>query len=336
MDPLTVLSYVFHLLFVNPMTNVLVAMARLFGGNFGVAIIVFTLVMKVITWPLTSSQYKQSRAMQKIQPQMQELQKKYKGKDPKKLQSETMALYKEAGVNPLGCIFPMLAQFPIWIALYQVIRLSLGGSPESLVTLSQRLYPINFVHTAVPYSSSFLFWDLGQSDGTLILPVLVALSMYVQQKLITPTPAAGGSAQSQQQQQTAQMMTWMMPLMFGFWTLNVPAGLGLYWLVSNVSGVVLQYFYMGRQVNWKSMLQFGPAPAPVPAAKIRAERLDTTSEEKRKPAAKLAAYADGGDSGDSGGTTADIDADGAAIASPVLRSERDARRKRNGRRRGKR
>src|SRR6185295_18899186 len=105
-----------------------------------------------------------------------EINKKYKGKDPKKLQAETMALYKEAGVNPLGCIFPMLAQFPIWIALYQVIRTSLGGSPESLVTLSQRLYPIPYVHTAVPFSHNFLFWDLGQSDGTLILPVLVALS----------------------------------------------------------------------------------------------------------------------------------------------------------------
>ena len=124
--------YLFHLLLVVPMTNVLVAMARIFGGNFGVAIIVFTLVMRFITWPLTASQYKPSRAMQQLQPQLQELQKKYKGKDPKKLQAETMALYQEAGVNPLGCIFPMLVQFPIWIALYQVIRLALGDTPESL------------------------------------------------------------------------------------------------------------------------------------------------------------------------------------------------------------
>ena len=139
----------FHILLVAPMTNVLVALARVFGGNYGVAIIVFTLVMRFITWPLTSKQYKQSRAMQTIQPQLQELQKKYKGKDPKKLQSETMSLYREAGVNPLGCLIPMLVQFPNWIALYQVIRLSLGSSPESLVTLSQSLYPIPFIHEAV-------------------------------------------------------------------------------------------------------------------------------------------------------------------------------------------
>src|SRR3990172_6272788 len=117
--------------------------------------------MGLLTWPLPASQYKASRSMQAIQPQMQELQKKYKGKDPKKLQAETMALYREAGVNPLGCILPMIVQMPIWIALYQVIRLSLGDAPESLVTLSQYLYPISFVHTAVPLNNHMLYWNLG-------------------------------------------------------------------------------------------------------------------------------------------------------------------------------
>ncbi len=267
------LGLLFHLLLVDPMTNVLVALARLFGGNFGIAIIVFTLVMKLITWPLTASQYKQSRAMQTIQPQMQELQKKYKGKDPKKLQSETMALYREAGVNPVGCIIPMLVQFPIWIALYQVIRLSLGDTPESLVTLSSRLYPIPFIHQAVPLNTGLLYWNLGQPDKSYVLPFFVAVSMYVQQKLITPTPMAGATAQSQQQQQTAQMMTWMMPLMFGFWSLTVPAGLALYWAVSNLSGIVLQYFYMGRKFQWKSLLQFGPpSPSTAPAITARKPR----------------------------------------------------------------
>jgi YidC/Oxa1 family membrane protein insertase len=306
------LIQLFHLLLVDPMTNMLVALARLFGGNFGLAIIVFTLVMKFITWPLTASQYKQSRAMQTIQPQMQELQKKYKGKDPKKLQSETMALYREAGVNPVGCLIPMLVQFPIWIALYQVIRLSLGDTPESLVTLSGRLYPIPFIHQAVPLNNGLLYWNLGQPDTSLVLPVAVALSMYVQQKLMTPTPAAGASASSQQQQQTAQMMTWMMPLMFGFWSLNVPAGLALYWGVSNVSGIVLQYFYMGRRMDWKSLLQFSPASAPAATAK---------RGEKVKAAPKQAA--------------ADIEVDDGGEAT-MLPAPRNTRRNKHGRRRGKR
>ena len=310
MDQLILL---FHLLLVDPMTNVLVALARLFGGNFGLAIIVFTLVMKIITWPLTASQYKQSRAMQTIQPQMQELQKKYKGKDPKKLQAETMALYREAGVNPAGCLIPMLVQFPIWIALYQVIRLSLGDTPESLVTLSGRLYPIPFIHQAVPLNNGLLYWNLGQPDTSYVLPFFVAVSMYVQQKLITPTPAAGASPQSQQQQQTAQMMTWMMPLMFGFWSLTVPAGLALYWAVSNVAGIVLQYFYMGRKFQWRSLLQFGPPSATTaPAATARKPR---PAPEPDPEAADI-----------------EIDQNGEATILPP----QSTRRNRNGKRRGKR
>ncbi len=308
MDQLILL---FHLLLVDPMTNVLVALARVFGGNFGLAIIVFTLVMKIVTWPLTASQYKQSRAMQAIQPQMQELQKKYKGKDPKKLQAETMALYREAGVNPVGCLIPMLVQFPIWIALYQVIRLSLGDTPESLVTLSGRLYPIPFIHQAVPLNNGLLYWNLGQPDTSYVLPFIVAASMYVQQKLITPTPTAA-TAQSQQQQQTAQMMTWMMPLMFGFWSLTVPAGLALYWAVSNASGIVLQYFYMGRKFKWASLLQFGP---PAPTTAVAAKK-----SERTKPAPEPAAD--------------DVQVDEGGEA--TLSRPQNARRNKHGRRRGKR
>jgi len=309
-------SFLFHIALVIPITNVLVAMARVFGGNFGVAIIVFTLGMRFLTWPMTSSQYKTSRAMQVIQPQIAELQKKYKGKDPKKLQSEMTALYREAGVNPLGCILPMVAQFPIWIALYDVIRTSLGSAPESMVSLSQNLYPFSFVHTAVPLNNQFLFWNLGESDTSYFLPLMVGITMYVQQKMITPTPVASAtSQQAQQQQQTQQMMTWMMPLMFGFMSTTVPAGLALYWFMSNLSGVVFQYFYMGRTVDWRSMLTMNPAPAP--AAKARAER------QRAKPAKEIPEIE----------SSADLDgegrpADGAAAP--------QARRKRNGRRRGKR
>ncbi len=316
----------FQLILVVPMTNVLIALARLFGGNFGISIIVFTLIMKFITWPLTASQYKQSRRMQEMQPKMQELQKKYKGKDPKKLQAETMALYREAGVNPLGCLFPMLAQFPIWIALYQVINTTLGETPESLVTLSQKLYPLDYVHSALPITNQFLFWNLGQSDPTYILPLLTAVTMYVQQKLITPTPtAAPATPQAAQQQQTQQMMLWMMPLMFGFFALSVPAGLALYWAVSNLAGIVLQYLYMGRKLDFGSLFKFGPPPAPAPGVR---------------------GTSNGGRSGKRDKRSNDIDEDGAADmqsepapdgqTEPAAIASSDTRRKRHGRRRGKR
>ena len=166
----------------------------------------------------------------------------------------------------------------------------------------------------MPLNNGLLYWNLGQPDTSLVLPVAVAISMYVQQKLMMPTPAAGASASSQQQQQTAQMMTWMMPLMFGFWSLNVPAGLALYWGVSNVAGVVLQYFYMGRKMDWKSLLRFSPAAALAPAATAK-------QSEKVKAAPKSAA--------------ADIEVDegGEATMSPGPQS---TRRNKHGRRRGKR
>jgi YidC/Oxa1 family membrane protein insertase len=319
----------FHLLFVDPMTNVLVALARVFGGNYGLAIIVFTLVMRFLTWPLTASQYKSQRKMQEIQPQIQELNKKYKGKDPKKLQSETMALYKEAGVNPLGCIFPMVVQFPIWIALYQVISVSLGDSPESLITLSQRLYPIPFIHQAVPLNNGLLYWNLGKPDASYVLPFFVALSMYVQQKLITPAPQPGATAQQAQQAQTAQMMTWMMPLMFGFWSLSVPSGLALYWAVSNISGVVMQYFMGGRQMNFKSLLQFAP-PSPTPAA-TRAKPAASVAPEPAAPPKRLSRPSPLPEA-----TDADITADDTGDGGADAPGPSSGRRNKNGRRRNKR
>jgi YidC/Oxa1 family membrane protein insertase len=322
---LDLIADAFHYGLVLPMTNVLVAIARVFGGNFGIAIILFTIIMRLVTWPLTASQYKQSKAMQAIQPKLAALQKEYKGKDQKKYQQEMMALYREHGVNPLGCLFPMLVQMPIWIALYQVIRLTLGETPESFVTLSNNLYPIPFVHTAVPLDQHFLIWNLGKSDALFLLPILVGLTMYVQQKMITPSQPTGQALTQQQlqQQQTQQMMTWMLPLMFAYFTVTVPSGLGLYWFVSNVAGIVTQYFYMGRRVDWRGMLQFG---APAPAAQQRPR--GAAPAPRPQPAKQQRAP-------ESATTAAPSNDDEAAVA-PRTAGERGPRRKRHGRRRGRR
>src|SRR3990170_7468208 len=138
----------FNLVLIDPMANVLIVLAQVFAGSFGIAIIIFTIIMRGVTFPLTLRQIRASRAMSVIQPRMQEIQKKYK--DPRRRSEETMKLYKEAGVNPAGCLLPMLIQFPIWIALYQTIRLVLGSTPESFVDLSQRLYPWSFIRQSIP------------------------------------------------------------------------------------------------------------------------------------------------------------------------------------------
>ena len=226
-----------YLIIGNPVLNVLIALSHVLGGEFGWAIIVLTIIIRLISWPLTKRQLKSTKAMQEMQPKIQELQKKY-GKNQQKLQQEMMRLYKEAGVNPLGCLWPMLIQFPIWIALYQAIMRALATTPENLLDLAQRLYSWNVVSQAIPLSSYFLGLDLA-SPGNIILAIVVGGTMWVQQKM-TQAPAV-----DPRQESTSRMMLLMMPLMFGFLTFMFPSGLALYWAVSNIIGIVTQYFVTG-------------------------------------------------------------------------------------------
>lgn len=275
MDLLQLIGWLFTNGLVIPMTNFLVLLSRLSFGSFGIAIIIFTLIMRAFTWPLTQRQLQASRAMQVVQPQIQALQKKYK--DPKRRSEETMKIYKEAGMNPLGCIWPMLVQFPIWIALFQAIRFTLGSSPESLLSLSQRLYPWSFLRTAAPLEDQFLWMDMGQPDPTFIMAILVGASMWVQQRMMTPmNPSA-----DPQQQQMNQTMMWMMPLMFAFFTLQFPSGLALYWVATNIVSVILQYFYLGpSNVSWRRIFSLSPAPAPAAApANSAKQEPEATSED---------------------------------------------------------
>lgn len=255
-----------------PMTNFLVFLTAVSFGNFGLAIMIFTLIMRGITWPLTRSQLAATRAMQAIQPRIQEIQKKYS--DPKRRSEETMKLYKEAGVNPAGCIWPMLVQFPIWIALFQSIRFTLGFTPENLLDLSQRLYPWSFLRTSVPLNDHFLGLDLG-ADSPLYMALMVGATMWVQQRMMSPTNRATDA----QQQQMNSMMLWMMPLMFGFFTLQFPGGLALYWVATSVVSIVLQYFYIGpSKVSWRQIFSLSPASAPAPGVQKSQQALSETSE----------------------------------------------------------
>jgi len=236
---------VWNLIIGNPVLNVLIALSHILGGSFGLAIIVLTVIVRLISWPLTKRQLNSTKALQDMQPKIQELQKKY-GKNQRKLQQEMMKLYKEAGVNPLGCLWPMLVQFPIWIALYQAIMSALATTPESLLGLAQRLYSWDIVNQAIPLGSKFLWLDLG-SSGDFILAIIVGGTMWVQQKM-TQAPAV-----DPRQESTQRMMTLMMPLMFGFLTLIMPSGLALYWAVSTIIGIITQYFFTG---GW-GYLKFG-------------------------------------------------------------------------------
>ena len=186
-------GFAWNNLLMNPIINALLLLTNLLGGQFGLAIIVFTIILRLVTIPFTLRQLQSTRAMQEMQPRMQELQKKYK--DPKRRQQETMKLYKETGINPLGCFMPMAIQMLVFIALYRALAFVVGGSPESLVGLSQRVYDWSYLTQSVPLEQSFLWLELGSKDNTFILPLMVGVSTYVQTKL-AQTP----SSTPQQQQ----------------------------------------------------------------------------------------------------------------------------------------
>ena len=236
----------------NPVLNVLIALSHGLGGSFGLAIIALTIIVRLITWPLNKRQLNSTKALQEMQPKIQELQKKY-GKNQQKLQQEMMRLYKEAGVNPLGCLWPMLIQFPIWIALYQAIMKALATTPENLLDLAARLYSWDIVNQAIPLNSHFLWLDLG-NRGDIVLAIIVGGTMWVQQKM-TQAPSL-----DPRQESTSRMMLLMMPIMFGLLSLSFPAGLGLYWAVSSVIGIIAQYFITGGWGYLKLRSPFGPTP----------------------------------------------------------------------------
>ena len=265
------MAELWNTIILEPVLNSLIAMCTVLGGNFGLAIIVLTVIVRLILFPLTVRQTQSTKAMQTLQPRIQELQKKY-AKNQQKLQQEMMKLYKEAGINPLGCLWPMLIQLPIWIALYQSIMQALAATPENLLSLSQHLYSWSAVGQAVPLNDHFLWLRLSRPDPNLILAILVGGTMWVQQKMVTP-PAA-----DPRQRSMTSMTTMMMPLMFGFFTLSFPSGLALYWVVSNIIGIIIQYFVSG---GW-GYLRTPSAPKPAPDQKASPPQKPMPAEQQSK------------------------------------------------------
>ncbi len=214
--------------------------------HWGFAIIVFTLIIKIVTFPLTISQMRGMQAQKDLQPKIQELQRKY-GKDREKLAQEQMKIYQEAGVNPVSGCLPLVIQMPILFGLY-----------AALVTLGHMLDNARFFwipNLGFPQYSHGLSWvtdafkagNYGLLASYLILPILLVISQFVMQKWMTPTPTPSGNGDSQAQMM--QQMSLMMTLMFGFFTLQVPSGLTLYWVTSNLLQMLQQWVVTSERFN---------------------------------------------------------------------------------------
>ncbi|MBS4539310.1 membrane protein insertase YidC [Clostridium sp. D2Q-11] len=189
---------------------------------YAISIIIATIIVKFILLPLTLKQTKSMKNMQSIQPKLQELQKKYKN-DKETLNVKTMELYKEHKVNPFGGCLPLLIQFPIIIGFFNVLR-----NPIKYVFENEAAYEA--------INKSFLWIDNLKDPDLWILPIIAGLTTYFQSKMMAPS--GGGDEKAQSTQKT---MTTIMPIMILFFARSVPAGLALYWVVSNTFQIVQQF-----------------------------------------------------------------------------------------------
>lgn len=230
-------------LIVNPMINALLWFYSILGQNFILAIAALTILIRLVTLPLNMKQQRSMMRTQEIQPEINAIQKKYRD-NPQKMQEE----FKRIGYNPAdtlsGCL-PTLLQFPILIGLYQAITTILGTTPQALFNLVPRANWVSNLTQLIPVENKFAWLNLSQPDPLFILPIIVFGSMFIQQKLLTPTPPKGQTPQDNPAAGMSQSMMYTMPLMFGFFSLQFPSGLSIYFILANIIGIA-QGLYMKR------------------------------------------------------------------------------------------
>jgi len=191
-------------------------------GNYGVAIILLTVLIKGLFWPLSHKSYKSMEQMKKLQPLLTQLREKYKD-DRQKMNEEMMQLYKTYKVNPAGGCLPMIVQIPVFFGLYQALLHSIELRHATFIT-------------HLPFTNMIWLADLSAKDPYYITPLIMGATMFLQQKM---TPAPGDPTQ-------AKVML-LMPVIFTFMFLNFPSGLVVYWLVNNVISIAQQYWMLNKK-----------------------------------------------------------------------------------------
>ncbi len=229
------------LLVVDPMINMLLFFYKFVGQQTVVAVALVTLAVRLLLTPLTLNQQKTAGRQQALQPKMKELQEKYKN-DKERLAQEQMSLYREMGINPMSGCLGSLIQLPLMIGLYQAIIRTLAATPLGLLDLPQHIYNISWLDLSgiVPLNSQFLWLDLALPDPYFVLPILVGVTSWLMQKMLTP-PSADPQTQSM-----TQSMQITMPLFMTFISLNYASGLSVYFVISNLVGILQFYLFRNQ------------------------------------------------------------------------------------------
>lgn len=242
--------------FISVMITILLYIYDLIGQNFGLAIIIFTILIRLLLYPLTVRQIKSSKAMQELQEskKWKDIQAKYKD-DRETLAQKQMEIYQEMGINPFGSCLPTLLQFPIIIGLYRAIILTLAVTPIELLNLSKY---ISNGADLIPINSQFLWMELSEPErlpvfgiGIPVLAIIVLVTSYLQTKLISTGPQPGAE-EGGQAAQMSRAMTLYMPIFMGYLALTFASGLAIYFIASNLVSI-LQYAVMGK-IEWNQLI----------------------------------------------------------------------------------
>jgi YidC/Oxa1 family membrane protein insertase len=234
------ISHFFYITLYQPLFNLLVILYNYIPGHdFGIAIIFLTIIIRVILYPLSVKAVNSQRGLQKLQPQIQEVQKKYKN-DREKQAKEILDLYKKEKINPFSGLFLALIQLPILIALYQVFWS--GLNPKELAVL------YGFVFNPGHINSLFLYIiDLAKPN--FVLAILAGLTQYFQTKMLLPKKGneAGGQNKGADFSQVMQkQMVYFFPVFTVIILISLPSALGLYWAVSGLFSIVQQYLIVKK------------------------------------------------------------------------------------------
>lgn len=261
-----VIGDVFNTLLFGPIVNLLVMIYHGLSfvhlpGAFGFAIIILTIIIRLLVWPFMSTQLKSAKKMAELKPHLDELKRKH-GKDKQSFAKAQMALYKEHGVNPAGGCLPALIQIPIIIALYQAI-LAFFGDGAGLEKINKLLYVPSWQLNSSPDLNFFgLNLAVKPSEFTslglflLMIPIITALLQFIQSKMMAPKTVKEYKSDSPKEKKEKEdiqdsmaaiqgQMMYMMPIMVGYFAFQFPIGLALYWNTFTILGIVQQYFISG-------------------------------------------------------------------------------------------
>lgn len=222
-----------------PLFNILVFLYNTIPGHdIGVAIIVLTALLRFALWPLSQKSIKSQKALQELQPKMNEIKKKYKNNKEKQAQA-TMEFYKKNKINPLGSCLPMLIQLPILIALYRVLRDTVGSDQ-----LNALYYFILDPGRIDPYFLGLI--DLSKPDR-FVLPILAGGLQFIQTKMLMSRQKKDQGQKTGIEKMLGSQMTYFMPLITVFFAFTLPAGLPLYWIVTTLIAILQQWLIMRKR-----------------------------------------------------------------------------------------